>query len=91
MKTAKPKSLGTLDHPVLVLSSFDGGLGQAELTLTSRTHSVRIRANSVYFARRFTDLAREITAKHRNYARHEKDNYLRLKTYTGYVPDDGGE
>jgi hypothetical protein len=87
----KPKSLGALDRPTLEVKHFDDGRGEVWLEIATDKKRVRVKANYYYFAKRLVDCAREITAAKRDCVRYERRNYLQLKEYTSYEPQDGEE
>jgi len=87
----KRKSLGVIKWPKIEVSSFNGHSGLTVLKIFNGDKIVKVECNSYYLARQLTDSARVIAKYHREYTQLERQTYLNLKKYTGYVPEDGEE
>jgi len=86
------KSDGHYKYPgmKLIYSNFNTGEVTIEFQRGDHRH-FRITSNYYHLAKRFVELAHEITFKCRDYAMYEWRQYKSLKKITGYQAPDGEE
>jgi hypothetical protein len=85
---SKEKSLGIMSYPVAEITSFSGIFGTAEITLRASGKKLKI-ALGVNCVHTLVRLAQDMTAKQREFAMREWNQYISMKKTTGYTPPAG--